>query len=620
MRAVLTAAPVRVAVFDRTGRVLLDPDPNPSIASDRGVPAGGDFFELHPDTPGVRDAVQAAFSGRESRITRIVDDATHVVTFIPRRGPSGAVENVIAVATVVAAGAAIEEALRGLRVREREAESNLARVLETLPIVLWSVDAGGKLTLSAGSGLRALGLESGQIVGQSLFELYAHHPTAMDGVRRALRGEQCTVESQERGLILESVFMPLRDEAGGVTGVLGITIDVTERRRAEAEQERLRAQMLHVQKLESLGLLAGGIAHDFNNVLAAIVGGASAALLTMPPDTRAREHIEGVIDSAQRAASLTRQMLAYAGKGQVEIRPLDLSRYVLELSPLLEASIPKTVQLQFELQTGLPEILVDVAQIQQVAMNLVINAAEAIGEQTGTVRVLTRARFIDEMEANTLLSVPGRAGQYVVLEVQDTGHGMDEATRSKIFDPFFSTKFTGRGLGLAAVHGIVRAHRGGIHLDSTPGHGTSFQVLFPVTDVSGVDELLADATDFRGHGLALIVDDDRAVRKITARLMELFGFTVIEARDGQAGLDAFVRHAGDIVVVLLDMTMPMMGGEQTLRALRQVRADVPILVMSGYDASEMSPGVTSSGVDGFLAKPFTSDVLARKLKAALAPR
>jgi CheY-like chemotaxis protein len=208
----------------------------------------------------------------------------------------------------------------------------------------------------------------------------------------------------------------------------------------------------------------------------------------------------------------------------------------------------------------------------------------------------------------------------VVLEVQDTGHGMDAATRSKIFDPFFSTKFTGRGLGLAAVDGIMRAHGGAIQVESSPGRGTRFQVIFPATDASSADELTADSVDFRGHGLVLLVDDDRAVREITARLLELFGFTVIEASDGRAGLDAFVRHAGDIVAVLLDMTMPTMGGEQTLRAIRQVRADVPILVMSGYDQSEMSRAVTSSGIDGFLAKPFTSDVLASKLKSALASR
>jgi CheY-like chemotaxis protein len=197
---------------------------------------------------------------------------------------------------------------------------------------------------------------------------------------------------------------------------------------------------------------------------------------------------------------------------------------------------------------------------------------------------------------------------------------MDAAIRSKIFDPFFSTKFSGRGLGLAAVHGIVRAHRGAIHVASTPGQGTSFEVFFPAADESDADEFLADSMDFRGHGLALIIDDDGAVRKITAQLLTLFGFTVIEANDGRAGLDAFVQHSADIAVVLLDLAMPTMGGEQALSAIRQVRADVPILVMSGYDESAISRVMTSRGIDGFLAKPFTSDALARKLKAALAAR
>jgi two-component system cell cycle sensor histidine kinase/response regulator CckA len=353
-----------------------------------------------------------------------------------------------------------------------DTEDILKRVVDAAPVVLWAVDTAGIITLSVGRGLAGLGVKPGELVGVSAYELYRDLPETSDAIRRGLTGVEFSNKVEVQDRFLETMFSPMRDANGKITGLLGISIDVTDRHRAERDREKLQAQLLQVQKLESLGLLAGGIAHDFNNILTAILGAASTALLTLSAENPARQDVESVMAAAQRAAHLTRQMLAYSGKGLVEIRPIDLSAHVREITTLLETTVPKKVQLRLELRQGLPAIEADVAQVQQVIMNLVINGAEAIGDQQGTVLVTTGAQHLDEIYATSLIAAEELAsGEYVFLEVHDTGHGMDETTKAKIFDPFFTTKFTGRGLGLAAVLGIVRGHRGAIKVYSRPGMG-----------------------------------------------------------------------------------------------------------------------------------------------------
>ena len=243
--------------------------------------------------------------------------------------------------------------------------------------------------------------------------------------------------------------------------MLGFSFDVPARFRAVRARASLQAQLLQVQKLESLGLLAGGIAHDFNNILTAILGGAATARLALPPESPAHTDLDIVVTAAQRAADLTRQMLAYSGKGRFEVRAIDVSRLIKEIANLLETTISKKVQMRLELAEGLPAVEADVAQVQQVLMNLVINGAEAIGDARGTVLVTTGAQDIDEPYARNLFASELKTGRYVFIEVHDTGSGMDDETQAKIFDPFFTTKFTGRGLGLAAVLGRLRGHGGG---------------------------------------------------------------------------------------------------------------------------------------------------------------
>ena len=366
--------------------------------------------------------------------------------------------------------------------RQRDQSEELLRRVEDRPVVLWSVDKEAIFTLSTGRALSGLGLAPGEVVGRWALEMYASVPGIVDGIRRGLAGEELTIIVEAAGRWFETLYAPLRDAAGQVQGLLGLSLDISERRAAEREQEQLRAQLLQAQKLESLGILAGGIAHDFNNILTAILGSATVALRTIPNENPARDDIENIVAAARRATNLTRQMLAYSGKGRFDVRPIDISQQVREIAQLLETTVPKKVQLRLELGRDLPAVEVDIAQLQQIVMNLVINGAEAIGDEPGTVLVVTRVEDVGPSHASSSSSIfptDGLApGNYVILEVDDTGHGMDDATKAKIFDPFFTTKFAGRGLGLAAVLGIVRAHQAAIEVRSTPRKGSTFRVFF----------------------------------------------------------------------------------------------------------------------------------------------
>ncbi len=377
-------------------------------------------------------------------------------------------------------------------------------------------------------------------------------------------------------------------------------LDLTQLKKVEQHNAEFQAKLLHVQKLESLGVLAGGIAHDFNNLLTIILGNVSTAVVEVGRGHVALESLHEATLAVTRAAELTRQLLAYAGKGRFRVETIDMTDQIRQVSALLRASVPKTIELVLDLQGDLPGIEADVAQVQQLLMNLVINGAEAI-DGKGTVTVTTKVE-----------------GSHVVLEVKDSGRGMDDDVKGRIFDPFFTTKFTGRGLGLASVLGIVRGHKGDITVESIPGKGSTFRVVFPSTTVRATSRSARPHRPFGGSGLVLIVDDDENVRRTSRRLVEALGFQVAEASGGKHAVEIFSARARAFAVVILDMTMPDMSGEETLRALRAIRANTPIVVTSGYDPSHVSDMIDADeGITTFLPKPYTFDDLTKHLREVL---
>lgn len=385
------------------------------------------------------------------------------------------------------------------------------------------------------------------------------------------------------------------------------------------ERVRNEARLRETQKLESVGILAGGIAHDFNNILTGVLGNASLALDDVPPGSDLAMRLKDVVNATERAAQLTRQLLAYAGKGRFVIELLDLSHQVREISSLIQTSIPRTVQLRLELAESLPCIEADAAQIQQVVMNLVINGAEAIPEgQPGTVSITTGVQDVDDAYIET--TVPGNEierGRYVTLEVHDSGTGMDADVMGRIFDPFYTTKFAGRGLGLAAVRGIVRGHKGAIKVYSTPGRGTTFKLLFPASLKEKAPDNTTEAASLKGSGTVLVIDDEEIVRRTVKVALQRFGYDVILAEDGRQGVEAFRQAAGRVGVVLLDMTMPVMSGEETFRELRMMRPDIKVILSSGYNEVEAIRHFTGKGLAGFIQKPYTSVRLAEAVRAVL---
>jgi len=390
---------------------------------------------------------------------------------------------------------------------------------------------------------------------------------------------------------------------------------------AERKQHReIEEQLRHTQRLESLGVLAGGVAHDFNNLLTGILGNVSLVMEEAPRDAHFQPMLQNAMRAAEQAANLTRQMLAYAGKGQFYLEAVNLSAVARDIRALLLASISKNVDLILDLDDRVPAVEADRGQMQQLLMNFVINGAEAIGpERAGTVLVSTRARRLDYGELRNVFPREDLLpGDYVCLEVRDTGAGMDAETQKKIFDPFFSTKFTGRGLGLSAVMGIVRSHKGGIRVESERGKGSKFTVFLPASD-----RVVAGPRKNGGQephvfeGMVLVIDDEETIRLTAKAILEKYGLHVLLAETGRAGVDTFRRLGEKISLVLLDVTMPLMSGHEVLIEIRKIRQDTPVIFSSGYDEEDALQGIDQREFTGFLQKPYTASQLLRRVAQAM---
>lgn len=407
----------------------------------------------------------------------------------------------------------------------------------------------------------------------------------------------------------------------GRPATISLALDVSARKIADAERRRLEEQMRETQKLESLGLLAGGIAHDFNNLLVGILGNADLAIRglgVVRPDDPLLVQIQRVKTAAIRAAELTGQMLAYSGKSSFIVRTIDLGELVREMVDLVGVTIPNGVRLVLDFAGDLPAFEGDGAQIRQVVMNLITNAVDAVGEE-GTITLRTSVLTADRgLLSATLVDDALPAGPYLCLEVSDTGVGMDETTKARLFDPFFTTKTKGRGLGLAAVVGIVRAHEGAITVTSEPNVGSTFRVFLPCTDRPAVSPPPPSTLDdWRATGTVLIADDEPHVRQVLVMMLTDIGFSVLEAASAPACLDLYRANAAKIGAVMVDLKMPGGGGREVVRALRAEGHDVPIVVSSGYSEDAVGAELRADPKVAFLEKPFEYSTFVRTLKAAL---
>jgi PAS domain S-box-containing protein len=394
------------------------------------------------------------------------------------------------------------------------------------------------------------------------------------------------------------------DAPEGAPVIRVLMSDITERKLAEAERARLQEQLQEAQKLETLGVLAGGVAHDFNNLLTTILGNANLGTLALERGADTGLFFTAIEKAAVRAADLTRQLLAYAGKGKFVVSEVDLGILAKEITQLLAVSIPKTTVLECDLAERLPFVKGDAVQLFQVLMNLVTNASEAVSKDVpGVITIRTRMEVLREAElASGCRPLPLEPGRYVTLEVTDSGAGMTPEIMARAFEPFFTTKFTGRGLGLAAVIGILRNHGGGLCLRSEPGHGSSFKVFLPPMLEARPAVVEEQEPLWQGEGRILLVDDEPEVRTMARRMAERVGLTVLEARDGLEAMVRFREHHEDLSLVLMDLSMPRLNGREAFGEMHKFDPHVPVVLSSGYDVAEADLMV--EGMAGFLKKPY----------------
>jgi PAS domain S-box-containing protein len=475
-------------------------------------------------------------------------------------------------------------------------------VVRQMPAIYWVVDRDLQVLRTGGAIQPVLGYESSRFLHRTLHDAHREDPSNADAVaihQRALAGETIQFENTYRGKHLSNTVSPYRNADGKIIGAIGTCIDVTTAR-------TLEQRMVDAQRAESLGVLAGGLAHDFNNLLVGVLGNADLALREIPRGAPGRGAVEAVREAGLRAAELTNQLLAYAGRGGAGTTRVHAAELVDELLRITGPTFAPNIKLELDVPQSLA-LRGDPTQVRQVLLNLIGNARDALGSRGGTIKIAAVAYTHDGVgEPNDVIVAP--AGNYVVLQVWDDGPGMDGETRRHVFEPFFTTKQTGHGLGLAAVLGIVRAHGGGLKLKTAPGQGARFCVFWP----AAVTLVQRAVTEPPANGrTVLVIDDEDLVRDVVARMIDDLGYTAVTARNGADGLALIDRQSVDMVLV--DMTMPNMSGADVIAALRRKKPGLPVVLCSGYDRASKGP-VTA---DAYLPKPFRIEALERTLAKLL---
>ncbi len=509
----------------------------------------------------------------------------------------------------------------------RASETRYRNLFESMNDAGFLADAETGLLVDANrQAERLLGKPRDQIIGmhhlglhpeedlERYRKIFQNHVADRLGIAEA---EVAHADGTRRPVLISTASI----ELDGRPHLLGLFHDTSKLKQAEREREQVMEKMLQAQKLESLGVLAGGVAHDFNNLLLGVLGNTELASLELPPASAAHAHLDNVRQAAMQAAELARQLLAYAGRGPSVMATRDLNEVFRGIRPLLETTVAGRAVLSLELAGQRLSVECDESQLRQVLLNLVGNAAEACEGRSGQIQVTTGRQTCDRAcLASMYVHDDLPEGEYTFVEVADQGCGIDEPVLARIFEPFFSTKFTGRGLGLAAVLGIVRSHRGAIQVDSRLGEGTRIRVLLPISASSATERVAAGSQPaWAGQGLVLVVDDEALALQVAVRMLERIGFSVLTANDGASALDIFRRQAAEIRLVLLDLTMPGLGGAEVLAELSRISPDVRVLLTSGYDEGEVLDRVAGLDAARFLRKPYRLTDLTAKIRAMLEP-
>jgi signal transduction histidine kinase len=400
--------------------------------------------------------------------------------------------------------------------------------------------------------------------------------------------------------------------------VLGRAIQYAiERNRQEIARVKLEARVQKTQRLESLAVLAGGVAHDFNNLLVSILGNAGLALMDLPAESPVRLLVENIETASRQASELTNQMLAYSGRGRFQVVLIDLSKMVSEMNHLLDLSKDRNVVLRLDLGDPGPVIKADATQIRQIVMNLITNAADAIGHRSGLITIRTgMTQATKDYFVGMVYGDDVKPGHYGFIEVSDTGVGMDDDQVSKMFDPYYSTKHDGHGLGLAAMLGIVQGHNGAIQVYSELGKGTTIKVLLPIAKEAF--ELSSELEELRGGDgeFVLVVDDQEQIRSFITMALERVGYKVVTAVNGREGVEMFERYADSLKMVLLDMTMPVMEGKAAFKEMSRINSNIPVVLMSGYNEEDATNQFAGRSLAGFIQKPFQMQELLRTVAEA----
>ena len=514
----------------------------------------------------------------------------------------------------------LTESLQQSQSRLREHQARLNLLTEQVPAIVWSVDRDLRFTSSIGAGLKALNLKQDAVVGMTLFEYFKTDDLRVPAIsahRRAIQGQPATFEATWSGRNYECNIVPLKNGAGEIVGAVGLALDTTERGKVELALQEQAEALRHSQKMEAVGRLAGGVAHDFNNLVTVIKGYCDLISLKLGKSHDLQDWFEEIKSSANRAASLTGQLLAFSRKQILEPRVLDLNEVLVDMNRLLRRIIGEHIELQIDLAPELGNVKVDKSQFEQVIMNLAVNAYDAM-PRGGRLLIRTENRVLSGAESGPVSQLP--SGHYALISFADDGEGMTPEVLSRVFEPFFTTKEVGKGtgLGLATVYGIISQSSGIITAESHVGEGSTFSIYLPIVMESAAPPsiFLPAGRSTSGTETILLAEDEDAVRALMRRTLEDRGYHVLEASHGEDAIRLSRDYTGKIDLLLTDVVMPRMSGFKLAKVIRQTRPETRTLYVSGYAYTGRHEGETIAP-ETFLAKPFSPDMLALKVRRVL---